>query len=77
MVGFKSDCKGCDKRYPGCHDHCKSFLKAKAEYEKTKALSKKDEELRQYAVTRSFTRRDEMSMQKKRHSGYNRLKGLH
>lgn len=77
MVGFKSDCKGCDKRYPGCHDHCESYLSAKAEYEKTKALSKADEELRTYVVTRSFRRRDENTLQKKRHHGYKKLKGLH
>ena len=34
MIGFKSNCKDCDKRYPGCHDHCESYLKAKAEYDK-------------------------------------------
>ena len=24
-------CKGCGKRVPGCHDHCKAFLKWKEE----------------------------------------------
>ena len=53
------------------------FEKLTAQMPFFKESSYVDEELRQYAVTRSFTRRDEMSMQKKRHSGYNRLKGLH
>ena len=30
MIGC--NCKDCDKRYLGCHDHCESYKKAKSEY---------------------------------------------
>ena len=41
-------CKGCvaPKRYPGCHDHCPEYLKAKAEYEERKAVEDKQKSIR-------------------------------
>ena len=29
-----SPCKGCEERYPGCHDHCEKYAKWKAEVQK-------------------------------------------
>lgn len=77
MAIFNPKCKDCKERYSGCHDHCESFLKAKAEYEELKGLIKKEEELRKHAVTKCFKRRDEICKRKKRCSGYSSLKGLH
>lgn len=74
-MGFKGNCKGCDKRYLGCHDSCESYLNAKAEYEKEKALAKDDMDYKKYAVTRSFGFRDDRIKMKKKHAGYARLKG--
>ena len=29
----RSNCRGCEKRFPGCHDKCKDFQQYKAERE--------------------------------------------
>ena len=29
--GYKTPCKGCEKRYVGCHASCEGYLKARAE----------------------------------------------
>lgn len=28
-TSIKSKCKDCERRYPGCHDHCEDYQKAK------------------------------------------------
>ena len=28
----KHKCKGCDRRYLGCHDHCEDYINARAEF---------------------------------------------
>jgi len=33
-------CKGCEKRYPGCHDHCDKYQAAKKDWESFKELRK-------------------------------------
>ena len=38
---MESDCMGCEKRYPGCHAKCESYIEAKkrhAELVKKKRL---------------------------------------
>ena len=29
--GYRTPCKGCEKRYVGCHSTCEGYLKARAE----------------------------------------------
>lgn len=36
----KHKCKGCPDRYPGCHDHCKTFQDIKAANDAEKAADK-------------------------------------
>lgn len=40
-------CKGCTKRYPGCHDHCEQYQEDKAINDKRKH----DERLRKEATS--------------------------
>lgn len=42
---IKSNCRGCEKRYPGCHDHCESYQEAQAEWLKFKREIKKNKRL--------------------------------
>lgn len=35
-MNLKTVCKGCEKRYIGCHSSCNVYIDAKAEYEKKK-----------------------------------------
>lgn len=42
---IKSTCRGCEKRYPGCHDHCESYQEAQAEWLKFKREIKKNKRL--------------------------------
>lgn len=70
-------CKDCTERYLGCHDHCERYRETKAEYERSKAQIKNGMEYRRYVVSRSFKRRDDDALNKKRHSGYSKFKGHH
>lgn len=36
------ECKGCTKRNPGCHDHCKSYIEWSENRLKTKAIISKN-----------------------------------
>ena len=31
-------CKGCEERYPACHDYCERYKQARAEFEENKAF---------------------------------------
>ena len=70
-------CKDCTDRYPGCHDHCEKYKEDQAEYDKIKAAMKDEMDYKKYAVTRSFQRRDDDVMRKKKHAGYRKFKGHH
>jgi hypothetical protein len=48
-------CKDCPHRYPGCHDHCDSYGRAKEEHEKIKAMRNPDDSVRCY-VNRNIER---------------------
>lgn len=75
FMGFKGDCMGCEKRYPGCHSKCESYLNAKAEYEKEKALVKDEMDYKKYAHDRTAQFSNDRIKMKKKHKGYARLKG--
>lgn len=70
-------CKDCTERYLGCHDHCEKFRADKAEDNRLKALAQEEMLYKRYAITRSYKRRDDDAIRKKRHSGYSRFKGRH
>ena len=36
VVSIQSPCKGCQERYPACHDSCQRYIDAKSEFEETK-----------------------------------------
>lgn len=38
-------CKGCDKRYPGCHDRCPGYLSFKEEQNQINARRAKSNEV--------------------------------
>lgn len=35
-------CKGCEKRYPACHDHCEDYQKIKKEGDRLRQMKRKD-----------------------------------
>jgi hypothetical protein len=41
---FKS-CQKCDKRFPGCHDHCELYAADKAAYKEIKASMRQEKEV--------------------------------
>ena len=44
MLAPKTNCRGCTKRYPGCHDKCEDYKQARAEFEKEKKEERKQKE---------------------------------
>lgn len=34
-------CKDCQKRYPGCHDHCETFIEESKEWQEKKDFIKR------------------------------------
>lgn len=44
MLAPKTNCRGCTKRYPGCHDHCESYQAWKAWHDKKTAAERLDQE---------------------------------
>ena len=52
----KSKCYGCDKRYPGCHDHCDTYKEWKEKHDERKAQIQKaknaDSDIRHYKIDR-------------------------
>jgi hypothetical protein len=37
-------CKDCDKRYPGCHDYCETYLDEKEKHDKLREKIRKDKQ---------------------------------
>ena len=50
-------CKDCDKRKPGCHSKCESYLKEKAERDKLKEKMSESHEFNNYTFDRDKTMR--------------------
>lgn len=64
-------CHDCvDDRYPGCHDHCKKYLDAKAAYEAKKAEIRKAKDANEYLIEVSKKNREEHQKLKKKHITY-------
>lgn len=42
---IKSTCKGCEERYPGCHDHCESYQDAREEWSQRQKDIRKNKRL--------------------------------
>ena len=42
MLAPKTNCRGCTKRYPGCHSKCEDYIKARAEYDEWREAERKD-----------------------------------
>ena len=40
----KFTCKNCPDRYAGCHDHCESYIRARASVIKERAKIRKERE---------------------------------
>lgn len=51
---MKFTCKGCEKREPGCHDHCEKYQKEKADYEARKEQINKDASIKQGVYDQHF-----------------------
>lgn len=44
MLAPKTHCRGCEKRYPGCHDKCEDYQAARAEFEEWKKKERRDKD---------------------------------
>ena len=42
MLAPKTNCRGCAKRYPGCHSKCEDYIRARAEYDAWREAERKD-----------------------------------
>ena len=60
-------CRNCLDRYPGCHQHCKTYKKERAEYDRQKAEENKTKDAYHYSVERLYRIRDRQSKDKKSH----------
>lgn len=69
MAAINYGCKGCNKRYPGCHDHCETYQSTKAENERIKDLHKADIEYRNYSLDGRANRLSNEAVQKKNRCG--------
>lgn len=47
MSAYNFSCKGCDKRYPGCHSQCETYKREKLAYDALKAKEDRKKEIRQ------------------------------
>lgn len=63
-------CRNCLDRYPGCHQHCKTYKKERAEYERQKAEENKDKDVSYYSAERINKIRDKRTKEKKRHRSF-------
>jgi hypothetical protein len=45
MVLYEFSCKGCDKRFPGCHSQCETYKQEKVEYDALKAAADKKRQI--------------------------------
>lgn len=59
---LKANCKDCQKRYPGCHDHCEDYQACRKKYLEEKAKEREVNFVRNEAGRRAL----EMSRNKKR-----------
>lgn len=66
--GYKSPCKGCEKRTAGCHITCEAYIKSKAEYEALAEPIRKEHILHNEAVGYAIKRQD--NTMKKRRGGW-------
>lgn len=46
-MGFFKACKSCDSHIPGCHSHCEKYKKEREEYDRLKAVERKNRDTRQ------------------------------
>ena len=44
MLAPKTHCRGCEKRYPGCHGKCEDYQAARAECEAGKEKERRDKD---------------------------------
>lgn len=56
-MSFIFSCKGCNKREPGCHDRCETYKQEKAEYDRQKAVARKDDVYLAYAREAGYRRK--------------------
>lgn len=61
--GPKFDCKGCEKRYPACHDYCESYqtaleawLDSKRAIKHTKTMTKQFDQFKIEATIKNKRR---------------------
>ena len=71
MADYRFSCRGCEKRYPGCHDHCDTYKAERAEYEKLKQRDAVEKYLRDRA-SRVY---DAHAKYEKKLSKYKRFRG--
>ena len=62
-------CKGCQKRYVGCHSQCKEYIEQHEEHLRQKKQAKKADDVRRYKNEGLRRYLDDMTKRKKNHTG--------
>lgn len=66
-------CKGCEDRYPGCHDHCEKYIEEKAICDKKKKEAKLKKEYSHYHADRYDETMSRLALGKRAYAGYDNL----
>ena len=66
-------CKGCEDRYPGCHDHCYKYIEEKALRDKEKKEAKLKKEYANYHADRYDGTMSRLALGKRAYAGYDNL----
>lgn len=62
----------CPERVPGCHDHCKRYMEARAKYDARKAEYEPDSETKAYYTEMKLKAIDSAAKRRKRSAYYHR-----
>ena len=67
------NCKDCERRYPGCHDHCEQYQAAKAINEQRKYEENLQRQAGMYTYHHVGHIRDMQAKRRRDQSGYTRF----
>lgn len=66
---MKFPCKNCPKRYPGCHDKCEDYQKAKHENDSARKALQSKRNIEAYSIDLIRDRRDRFARHRRDGSG--------
>lgn len=72
MSHFINCCHHCTDRYPGCHDHCDTYKKKRAEWDEIKAKDRLERSIDGYLSGNIHRSRDANAKRRKEYQRYHR-----